>query len=335
MADMKFITNLKARDPDLFTSKQAVQLKIYLKKLEEKLDPNHLYSLLDKSERDIKLVTLMTSVSRVGGGLLKFIHAIDNYMDKYRETKPKKDRLKAIEDDYEMNLSELNRLEMNIEKATNILDDFRKRFDTAMEEKIKLQDETEITTRRRTAAEKLLIGFKSEISRWKEEVNQMKQYENELSGNCLLASAFLAYCSPFTYEIRQELLNNQWKKSLNEKNLLLTNNFQIQKFLSSNIEISEWTSQGLPADEFSIQNGILTLHTNRFPYCIDPQLQGLLWIQQREKKGNLKILSMKDRNFLKHFELAIKYGYYFHYCLFSSESIRYIYSKRGKILSPI
>ncbi|CAF4135210.1 unnamed protein product [Rotaria sp. Silwood2] len=32
MADMKFITNLKTRDPDLFTSKQAVQLKIYLKK---------------------------------------------------------------------------------------------------------------------------------------------------------------------------------------------------------------------------------------------------------------------------------------------------------------
>jgi dynein heavy chain len=308
MADMKFITNLKTRDPDLFTSKQAVQLKIYLKKLEEKLDPNHLYSLLNKSERDIKLVILMTNVSRVGGSLLKFIHAIDNYMDKYLEIKPKKDRLISIENEYEINLSELNRLEINIEKFTNILDDFRKRFDIAMEEKLKLQEETDIAIRRRTAAEKLLTGFNSEISRWKEELNQMKQYENELIGNCLLASGFLAYCSPFTYEIRQELLNNQWKKNLNDKNILLTNNFQIQNFLSSNIEISEWTSQGLPTDEFSIQNGILTLQTNRFPYCIDPQLQGLLWIKQREKKTNLKILSMKDRDFLKHLELAIKYG---------------------------
>jgi dynein heavy chain len=305
---MKFITNLKTRDPDLFTSKQASQLKIYLKKLEEKLDPNHIYSLFEKSQRDIKLVTLMTNVSRVGGGLLKFIQAVDNYMDKYRETKPKKDRLMSIENDYETNLSELNRLEISIEKYTNILDDFRKRFYTAMEDKIKFQEETDIAIRRRTAADKLLSGFKSEILRWKDELHRMKEYENELIGNCLLASAFLAYCSPFTYEIRQELIYNQWKKSLNEKKISLTENFQLQNFLSSNVEISEWTSQGLPADEFSIQNGILTLQTNRFPYCIDPQLQGLLWIKQREKKANLKILSMRDRDFLKHFELAIKYG---------------------------
>ncbi|CAF1458544.1 unnamed protein product [Adineta steineri] len=309
MADMKFITNLKTRDPDLFTSKQAVQLKIYLKKLEEKLDPNHIYSLYDKSERDIKLLTLMSNVSRVGGSLFKFIHAIDNYMDKYRETKPKKDRLLSIENDYEINLTELNRLENHIEKSTNILDDFRKRFDIAMEDKIKFQEETDIAIRRRLAAEKLLFGFNSETLRWKDEVNHMKEYENELIGNCLLSSAFLAYCSPFTYEIRQDLIYNQWKKSLNEKTISITENFQIQNFLSSNVEISEWTSQGLPADEFSIQNGILTLYTNRFPFCIDPQLQGLLWIKQREKKTNLKILSMRDRDFLKHFELAIKYGY--------------------------
>ncbi|UJR10037.1 hypothetical protein I4U23_014260 [Adineta vaga] len=309
MADMKFITNLKTRDPDLFTSKQATQLKSHLKKLEEKLDPNHLYSSMEKLDRDMKLVTLMINVSRVGGGLLKFLHAVDNYMDTYREIKPKKDRLLTIENDYETNLSELNRLESSIEKYTNILNDFRKRFDTAMEDKIKFQEETDIAIRRRTAAEKLLIGFKSEILRWTNELQQIKEYKNELIGNCLLSSAFLTYCSPFTYEIRRELIHNQWEKSLKEKSILLTENFQIQNFLSTNIEISEWTSQGLPADEFSIQNGILTLQTNRFPYCIDPQLQGLLWIKQREKKANLKILSMRDRDFLKHLELAIKYGY--------------------------
>ncbi|CAF4395038.1 unnamed protein product, partial [Adineta steineri] len=178
----------------------------------------------------------------------------------------------------------------------------------AMEDEIKFQEETDIAIRRRLAAEKLLFGFNSETLRWKDELNHMKEYANELIGNCLLSSAFLAYCSPFTYEIRQDLIYNQWKKSLNEKTIYLTENFQIQNFLSSNVEISEWTSQGLPADEFSIQNGILTLYTNRFPFCIDPQLQGLLWIKQREKKTNLKILSMRDRDFLKHFELAIKYG---------------------------
>ncbi|CAF4469515.1 unnamed protein product [Rotaria sp. Silwood2] len=81
------------------------------------------------------------------------------------------------------------------------------------------------------------------------------------------------------------------------------------EFFSTNIEICEWISQGLPADEFSIENGIQTLQTNRFRFCIDPQLQALLWIKQREKKRNLNILSMRDREFLKYFELAIKYGH--------------------------
>lgn len=308
MADMKFISHLKTRDPDLFTSKQAVQLRIHLKKLEEKLDPNHLYTLMEKSERDRKLVALMSNVSRVGGGLLKFIHAIDNYMEKYRETKPKKDRLIAIQHDYESNLSELTRLEASIEKLTSTLDECRKRFDAAMEEKIKFQEETELAERRRVAAEKLLTGFKSETSRWKDELGKMKLNDDELIGHCLLASAFLAYASPFTYEIRRELIDHQWKNSLREKHIVFNEDFRLEYFLSSSVEISEWTSQGLPADEFSIQNGILTLQSNRFPFCIDPQLQGLLWIEEREKKANLRILSMRDRDFLKHLELAIKYG---------------------------
>ena len=308
MADMKFISHLKTRDPDLFTSKQAVQLRIHLKKLEEKLDPNRLYTLMEKSERDKKLVALMSNVSRVGGGLLKFIHAVDNYMEKYRETKPKKDRLVAIQNEYESNLSELTRLEASIEKLTATLDECRKRFDAAMEEKIKFQEETELAERRRVAAEKLLTGFKSETSRWKDELGKMKLNDDELIGHSLLASAFLAYTSPFTYEIRRELIDHQWKNSLREKQIVFNEDFRLEFFLSSSVEISEWTSQGLPADEFSIQNGILTLQSNRFPFCIDPQLQGLLWIEEREKKANLKVLSMRDRDFLKHLELAIKYG---------------------------
>ena len=308
MADMKFITHLKTRDPDLFTSKQAIQLKIHLKKLEEKLDPNHLHTHLEKSDRDQKFVIAMNSVSRVGGGLLKFLHAVDNYMDKYHETKPKKDRLQAIEHDYETNLSELSRLETSIDKLTQTLNECRQRFDTAMEEKLRFREETDLASRRRSAAEKLLIGFKSETKRWKEELIQIKQSEEELLGNCLLASAFLGYCAPFTSEIRQDLIYNQWKNSLRERDIRCTDDFYVEQFFSSKVEISEWTSQGLPADEFSIQNGILTLQSNRFPFCIDPQLQGLLWIEEREKKSNLKILSMRDRDFLKHLELAIKYG---------------------------
>lgn len=70
-----------------------------------------------------------------------------------------------------------------------------------------------------------------------------------------------------------------------------------------------WSSEGLPPDELSVQNGILTTQASRFAYCIDPQQQALKWIKKKEEKANLKVVTFNDADFLKQLEMGIKYGF--------------------------
>ena len=65
--------------------------------------------------------------------------------------------------------------------------------------------------------------------------------------------------------------------------------FKLDTFLTNDVEISRWTSEGLPPDELSIENGILTTQASRYPLCIDPQQQALNWIKKKEEKNNLKV----------------------------------------------
>jgi dynein heavy chain, axonemal len=103
----------------------------------------------------------------------------------------------------------------------------------------------------------------------------------------------------------------RWMTDLQSKEVPISANFKVEKILVTDVEMSKWANEGLPADELSIQNGILTTKASRFPLCIDPQQQALSWIKKREASENLKVSSFSDPDFLKHLEMAITYGFPF------------------------
>jgi dynein heavy chain len=70
---------------------------------------------------------------------------------------------------------------------------------------------------------------------------------------------------------------------------------------------ASWGNEGLPADILSIQNAAIITNCARWPLMIDPQLQGVSWIKQREAENEMKTLTQSGK-FLDSVERAISMG---------------------------
>ncbi|KAI5692987.1 hypothetical protein M8J75_005269 [Diaphorina citri] len=193
----------------------------------------------------------MELISKAGFGLLKFVEAVLEYCAVFKMVKPKMDR--------------------------------------AMTERQKLQEETDIMMRRLEAADKLISGLGREKIRWTADLATLEQNRNQLIGACLLSGAFLCYTSAFTWEFRQQMVYVDWQSNITKLSIPIVSDFRLEKELCDDVMISQWNSEGLPPDELSIQNGILSTRGCHFPLCIDPQTQALKWIRNREDKNNLKL----------------------------------------------
>ena len=100
---------------------------------------------------------------------------------------------------------------------------------------------------------------------------------SDLLGDCLLSSSFLSYLGTFSWDFRyQNLIQvEDWQADVVQREIPLSQPFKLETLLTNDVEISKWTSESLPPDELSIQNGILTTNASRYPLCIDPQQQAL------------------------------------------------------------
>ncbi|KZC13452.1 Dynein heavy chain 10, axonemal [Dufourea novaeangliae] len=288
MSDPAFLRTLQEMNCDKITLKTQQAVKAHLRKT-TKLDQ-------------------MQNISKAGFGLYKFVLAVLDYCAVFREVKPKIDRVTELEAESERARKALEREERELRRIEKAIGELNIKYENAMGERQKLQEETDILQRRLIAADKLINGLSSENERWKKELESLHGEIEMIVGNCVLSAGFLAYSGPFSYEYRNQMLYEEWKNSIVEKRIPLIENFKIDTQLSNDVEISTWSSEGLPPDELSVQNGILTTRASRFPVCIDPQQQALNWIKKKEQKKNLKVLSFTDPDFLKQVELAIKYG---------------------------
>ena len=89
----------------------------------------------------------------------------------------------------------------------------------------------------------------------------------------------MSYAGPFPSQYREELLS-LWMNQVRAHKVPHTQKFDITEFLVNGAIVRDWNTQGLPTDNFSIENGVMVTKGLRWPLMIDPQNQAQMWVQK-------------------------------------------------------
>jgi dynein heavy chain len=77
-----------------------------------------------------------------------------------------------------------------------------------------------------------------------------------LIGNIILAAGYISYVGTFTAKYRDSLLK-EWMNFCKEKKIPFSPDFSVERVLGDPVLIRDWNINGLPADNLSVENGII------------------------------------------------------------------------------
>ncbi|XP_023298158.2 dynein axonemal heavy chain 2 [Lucilia cuprina] len=289
LGEATFLNDLKNFDRDNVSDKTLKRIALYTKNPELEPDKVAVVSLACKS-------------------LMQWILAIENYAKVYRIVAPKQEKLdnamrslaekQALLAAARAKLEELNarlaELYRQLNEKTELLNELR-----AKEEKLRKQLERAII---------LVESLAGERERWIDTVANLDAQFEKLPGNCLISTAFVSYLGPFDTKYR-EILLDKWLILIKERQIPSSEELKVTSFLLDAVTVREWNIQGLPADDFSTENGMIVTKGSRWPLIIDPQMQANTWIKNFEQDNDLKVIDFGQLDYLKTLELSLQNGH--------------------------
>lgn len=260
------------------------------------------YINLDEMNPDV-----VAKVSRAGLGLCLWARAMDVYADVAKEVEPKKAKLALMNETLAAANAMLYEKQSQLKLVMDKVEGLQKLCKETVDQKDKLQSESDQTAKRLVRAEKLTSGLNSEGVRWKATIIDLTMEKTNLVGDAFLSCACISYYGGFTGVYRQKLIDN-WMAQADFLNIPVSPKFSLTQTLGNPVQVREWQTQGLPTDDVSISNGILVDKCRRWPLMIDPQQQANKWIRKKEAAADVMITTMRDPNMLRVLENCIRNG---------------------------
>ncbi|KAF5296158.1 hypothetical protein FQA39_LY12612 [Lamprigera yunnana] len=253
---------------------------------------------------------IMDTAKRVCGdvaGLLSWTKAMAFFHGVNKEVLPLKANLTLQEARLKVAMEDLAAAERQLEEREQSLREVKEQYDKAVMEKQRLTDAANLCLRKMNTATTLINGLGGEKLRWTQQSKEFKEQLGRLVGDVLLATGFLSYCGPYNQEYRAQLVKT-WMKILETRQIPYTANLNIINMLLENSTVSQWTLQGLPNDDLSVQNALIVTKARSYPLLIDPQTQGKMWIKNKESNNNLQLTTLSHKYFRTHLEDCLSLG---------------------------
>ncbi|XP_058822007.1 dynein axonemal heavy chain 6 [Topomyia yanbarensis] len=283
----------------------------FLKKLEE-YDKEHIPETLLKKiktyvdHKDFQ-PQIIEKVSKVAKSMCLWVIAVERYAKVYRQVEPKIKKQKAAEEELNQVMqllkskqNELAEIEAKILMLMSNLDEKRREMKV-------LQDHNDLTTTRLNRAGRLTSALADEEIRWRDTVQELTAEQFAVPGDVLVASAYVAYLGAFPMSYRREL-SIKWVEECRNLNIPSSASFDLVKILGDSFQIRQWNMFGLPRDEISIENAIISTQGGRWPLMIDPQEQANRWVRNMETGNELRIIKLTDANMMRILEICIRQG---------------------------
>ncbi|CAE7610116.1 ODA11 [Symbiodinium microadriaticum] len=249
----------------------------------------------------------MKKKSQAAGGLSEFVINIIKYYDVVCQVEPKKRSLQEATETLEK-ANERHR------EVTGMVKDLEDRlatlvadFDEAIADKEAVMAEAERCQNKLDMAQRLVGALSANGVIWEQTVEKTSEELIYIPGDSLVACSFASYLGVFSRDYR-ETATASFVDFLQARNVPLGPEISPLQVLSTEAEQARWCANGLPSDRVSLENGAIMSCSQRWSLVIDPQLQGIVWIKNKESENKLEITRMGAPRMVQLFEKSIETG---------------------------
>ncbi|XP_011702284.1 PREDICTED: dynein heavy chain 7, axonemal-like isoform X3 [Wasmannia auropunctata] len=246
-------------------------------------------------------------VSTACEGLCRWVIAMSDYDTIAKIIAPKKKALAQAEAVYHNAIEKLNLKREQLRQVQKKLLDLQETLNKRKMEFQIMSDQVADCEMKLKRAEDLIGGLGGEYARWSQTAEELGNKYYRLTGDVLIASGVVAYLGPFTMPFRV-LQINEWVQLCTDMQVICSYDFHLRDVLGDPVLIRSWNIAGLPADLFSIDNGIIVTNARRWPLMIDPQSQANKWVRNMEKQNNISIIRLSQHDYVRVLENAIQFG---------------------------